>query len=57
MNFIQVFGTECNGIWNGNLGMGSKRGIGKRYVRLRKMVIQVRVLHVNIYNNKGAEDE
>lgn len=26
-------------------------------IRLRKMVIQVRVLHVNIYNNKGAEDE
>lgn len=37
-------------------GDGKKRRIGKGYVKLRKMVIQVRVLHAKI-NNKGTEDE
>lgn len=36
-------------------GDGKKR-IGKGYVKLRKMVIQVRILHAKI-NNKGTEDK
>lgn len=38
-------------------GDGKKRGIGKGYVRLHKIVIQVRVLRAKIYNNKGAEND
>lgn len=54
MDFIRISGTECDGIWGGNLGMGRKEELEN--VKLRKMVIQVRVLHAKI-SNKGTEDE
>lgn len=56
MDFIQISGTECDGIWGEIVEMGGKRGTGKGYVRLRKMSIQAGFLHIEIYNNKGVED-
>lgn len=56
MDFIQISGTKCDGIWGEIVEMRGKRETGKGYVRLRKMGIQAGFLHTEIYYNKGAED-
>lgn len=34
--------------------VGGKKGVGENYVRLRKMGIQIRLLHATIFDIKGA---
>ena len=50
MDFIQIFGANCSGLWNKNMGMGGERGLRKDYNKLYKLDFQFGFLHSKIYN-------
>lgn len=41
MNFIQVFNTECDGMWGGNLGMGRKEELEKVMLDYIKLLFRL----------------
>lgn len=54
MDIAQIFGTECDGIWSGNIKVDGKKGVGENCVRLHTMGFQIRLLHAMIFDIKRA---